>query len=119
MYRHCDWDDWLKRAKLAEASKPRPPKRVMHQGREMDQYPWFDSVPDNLKTKTQLGKLGLRPGGDPVAFVYWRRRRATYYLYDVAQALPKREMSEAQAAALAKAQAAAGAQAPGPLFVWQ
>jgi hypothetical protein len=38
MYRRCAWDDWLERAKLAEASKPRPPqppKRVMHQGREM------------------------------------------------------------------------------------
>jgi DNA polymerase-3 subunit epsilon len=110
MYRHCDWDDWMKRAEQAEASKPRPPqppKRVMHEGREMDQYRWFDQVPEHLKTKTQLGKLGLRPGGDPVAFVYWRRRRATYYLYPVDQAVPKREMSEKQQAALAKAQAAA------------
>jgi DNA polymerase-3 subunit epsilon len=108
-YVRCDWDDWLERARQAEASKPKPPvppKRVMHQGREMDQYQWFDSVPEHLKTKTQLGKLGLKPGGEPVAFIYWRRRKATYYLYDVTQAAPKRQMSEAQAAALAKAQEA-------------
>jgi hypothetical protein len=29
----------------------------------------------HCETKTQLGKLGLKPGGEPVAFVYWRRRR--------------------------------------------
>jgi DNA polymerase-3 subunit epsilon len=73
----------------------------------MDQYAWFDQVPDHLKTKTQLGKLGLKPGGEPVAFIYWRRRDATYYLYDVAEAVPKRTLSTAQQAALAKAQQAA------------
>ena len=75
--------------------------------KNLTHYPWFDQVPEHLKTKTQLGKLGLKPGGEPVAYIHWKRRGVTYYLYDQAQAVPKRQPSEAQRAALAKAQAAA------------
>lgn len=48
--------------------------------------------------------LGLRPGGPVRAEVVWRRGKSWAYLYDVNEAKPKREMSEAQRAALQKAQ---------------
>lgn len=32
-------------------------------------YPWFDQAPPNLKTRAQLAKQGLKPGGDYVWFV--------------------------------------------------
>jgi hypothetical protein len=78
----------------------------MTQREGLIRYAWFDQVPDNLKTKTQLGKMGLKPGGEPVAYIYWRRRDITYYLYEVTQAVPKRQITEAQQAALVKAQEA-------------
>lgn len=66
-------------------------------------YPWFDQVPEGLKTRRQLAELGLRPGGPVVAQVVWRRGKAHADLYDQNAAKPKRAMSEAQAAALQKA----------------
>lgn len=66
-------------------------------------YPWFDVVPENLKTRRQLAELGLRPGGPIVAQVVWRRGKAHADLYDLHAAKPKRQMTEAQAAALQKA----------------
>jgi DNA polymerase III epsilon subunit-like protein len=68
-------------------------------------YPWFDQVPDNLKTRRQLAEQGLRPGGPIVARVVWHRGDRWADLYDRNVAKPKRAMSEAQQAALAKAQA--------------
>lgn len=61
-------------------------------------YPWFDVVPDHLKTRNQLGELGLKPGGPKVAEVVWDRGKKYAYLYDVGQAVAKRPLS-AQAAA--------------------
>ena len=72
-------------------------------------YTKWEDVPDNLKTKTQLGKMGLRPHKDqkPVAIkVGWKRSIPDYELFQVSEAIPKRQMSEAQTAALSKAQAA-------------
>jgi hypothetical protein len=69
-------------------------------------YPWFDQVPENLKTRNQLAEQGLRPGGPVVARVVWRQGKRWADLYDVAEAKPKRQPTEAQLAALAKAQQA-------------
>lgn len=69
----------------------------------MQTYPWFDQVPEHLKTRRQLAELGLRPGGPVVAQVVWRKGEAFANLYDVGTAKPKREMTEAQRAALEKA----------------
>jgi DNA polymerase-3 subunit epsilon len=69
-------------------------------------YPWFDQVPEHLKTRRQLAELGLRPGGSVVAQVVWRRGKAHADLYDLNAAKPKREMTPAQAQALEKAREA-------------
>lgn len=70
---------------------------------KLKQYEWWDSVPPNLKTKTQLAALKLRPIGPPVAYVEWRRKQRIYYLYEMEQTRPSRAPSEAQLAALEKA----------------
>lgn len=69
----------------------------------MDKYRNWDDVPDNLATKTQLGKMGLKPakGQEPVAIK--TGGYDNYDLYDVSQAVPKRKITEAQAAALEQA----------------
>lgn len=72
----------------------------------LPEYPWFDVVPEHLKTRRQLADQGLRPGGPIVARVVWHRGARFANLYDATLAKPKRVMSEAQQAALAKAQAA-------------
>lgn len=66
---------------------------------------WAD-VPERLATKTQLSKLGLKPAPDqePVAYKKsYNRHTADYALYDQDQAIPKREMSDAQRSNLEKA----------------
>lgn len=68
-------------------------------------YPWFDQVPEHLKTRRQLAEQGLRPGGRVVAQVVWKRGQRFAYLYDVNAAKPKRQATPAQLAALEKAQA--------------
>lgn len=74
---------------------------------QLRQFKWFDdpALPATYLTKTQLGKLGLLPG-EPVGFIYNRRRKETYYLYDRNQAQPRPGPTPAQAAALAAAQLA-------------
>jgi DNA polymerase III subunit epsilon len=67
------------------------------------QYAWFDSVPDGLKTKTQLRQMRLVPTGKPKGYVYWKRKRETYYLYDETETRPIREATAKQKEALAKA----------------
>jgi len=55
-------------------------------------YPWR-MAPDGLATKRQLAARGLRPGGAAVAAqVMWQQRRGVgvAYLYQVAEAKPKR-----------------------------
>ncbi|WP_054534001.1 3'-5' exonuclease [Herpetosiphon geysericola] len=73
---------------------------------QLQQFTWFDdpAKPAHYLTKTELAKLGLKPPAEPVAFIYWKKKHTTYYLYDQNLATPKRKPTEAQAAALAKAQ---------------
>lgn len=73
---------------------------------QLQEFSWFDDPrkPKHYLTKTELGRLGLNPPSEPVAFIYWRKKKRTYYLYDQNAATPKRQVTEAQAAALAKAQ---------------
>jgi hypothetical protein len=73
-------------------------------------FPW-QMAPPHLRTRRQLAAEGLRPGGQEIqAQVMWRSGRArrtggirVAYLYDIGRALPKRNPTPAQRAALAKA----------------
>lgn len=56
-------------------------------------FDWFDQAPDNYRTINQLGSLGLKPGGPIVAQVVWDRGRKYARLYDLNQAIPKRQLS--------------------------
>ncbi len=67
---------------------------------------WAD-VPEHYKTKTQLGREGLKPGGEVQALI--STQYGNWNLYDMREALPKRTMTEAQRAALDKAREAAEA----------
>jgi DNA polymerase III subunit epsilon len=87
-------------------SKPKPIVITKELLDRLEQYDWFDSVPENLKTKTQLAEQRLVPTGEPKAFVYWRRKDQYYFLFDVAETREKRQASDKQLAALAKAKAA-------------
>lgn len=75
----------------------------------MEHYTSWDAVPENLKTRTALKKLGLKPkrGAEPAAIKIsvWRSRETLYKLYDMRACVPL-VVSEAQRAALAKAQEA-------------
>ena len=66
----------------------------------MNRYSSWTSVPEGLKTKTQLGRVGLKlaPDQQPVAVIKAGRFPA-HNLYDMAQAIPKRPVSAAQQAA--------------------
>lgn len=68
----------------------------------MDKYKSWADVPDNLKTKKQLSEMGLKPAKDqkPAAIKDGWKRYGPYDLWEVTEAVPKRKMSEAQAAAL-------------------
>jgi len=80
---------------------------------KLGDYTAWANVPDNLKTKTQLGKIGLKPakGQKPAAdfesHFYGKSRPRFYDLYDMSEAVEKRKPSEAQLEALAKAREAA------------
>ena len=64
-------------------------------------YRW---APEHLATVRQLRARGLRPGGQqPVAQILWRHGKRVAYLYDIAKALPKRQATPAQQAAITKA----------------
>jgi DNA polymerase III epsilon subunit-like protein len=73
----------------------------------LETYTAWGKVPDNLKTKTQLSKLGKRlaKGQQPVAKK--TGGKGPFDLYDIAAAIDKRQPTEAQLGALEKAQAAA------------
>jgi hypothetical protein len=67
-------------------------------------YHW---APQGLLTIRQLRAHGLRPGGQPVsAQILWRRGLRVAYLYRADLALPKRQATPAQLAAIDKALAA-------------
>lgn len=69
-------------------------------------FPWFDAIPEELRerwrTRKQLAAEGLRParGAQPIAEVRWRTGWAA--LFDRDQAVPKRQATEAQRAAVAR-----------------
>lgn len=71
----------------------------------MDSYKSWADVPDNLKTKKQLGEMGLKPAKDqkPAAIKAGWKRYGPYDLYEIAEAVPKRKLTEAQAAVLESA----------------
>lgn len=72
-------------------------------------YSRWEDVPDGLKTRTQLGQMGLKPGKEqqPAAIkTHWNYKIPDYDLYDVSLAIPKKPLSEAQKQAIEKAQAA-------------
>jgi hypothetical protein len=67
-------------------------------------YHW---APRHLYTVRQLREHGLRPGGQsPAAQILWRRGLRVAYLYRADLALPKRQATPAQLAALSKAMTA-------------
>jgi hypothetical protein len=64
-------------------------------------YHW---APKHLATIRQLRARGLRPGGQqPAAQILWRKGKRVAYLYHTALALPKRQATPGQLAALTKA----------------
>ena len=66
-------------------------------------YARWEDIPPHLRTRTMLAREGLRParGQQPVATVRNTRHPAQpYALYDMTQAVHKREASTAQRAAL-------------------
>lgn len=68
----------------------------------MNQYSKWEEVPDTLATKTKLNEMGLKPAKDqrPVAIKRGWKSYPDYDLYEIAVAVPKRKLSEAQAQAL-------------------
>ncbi|MET9484782.1 RRQRL motif-containing zinc-binding protein [Streptomyces sp. NPDC006638] len=50
-------------------------------------------APEGLLTRRQLRAAGLRPVGDPVAEIVWRRGRRVAYLYEAATAVPVQPMT--------------------------
>ena len=67
-------------------------------------YHW---APKGLLTIRQLRAQGLRPGGQqPIAQILWRRGLRVAYLYRTDLALPRRQATPAQLAAIGKALAA-------------
>lgn len=61
----------------------------------------WHNVPENLKTKTQLSKMGLKPTGGPTAQIY--SYKDWVFLYDINETEPKRKPTEKQLEALEKA----------------
>ena len=67
-------------------------------------YTWWDQAPDHLKTKTQLGKEGLKPGRLHRAYMDTTKYKGGFYkLFDVNEAVPKRKVSAAQKEVLERA----------------
>ena len=72
----------------------------------MKKYSWWEDVPNGLYSKTALGRMGLKPKGEPVAQVFQRLGRTWIDLYTKDQACPKKPISEKQKEALKKARKA-------------
>jgi hypothetical protein len=79
----------------------------MEMAMSVPDYSWFDQAPAHCKTRNQLAELGLKPGGPCVATVTWKKGQRFAYLYDERSAVPKRVLTDAQRAVLAKARDAA------------
>lgn len=63
----------------------------------------WGEAPGGLATYTQLADQRLRPTGDPVAYLEWRRGERWAHLYDATAVRPIRPMTEQQRTALAAA----------------
>jgi hypothetical protein len=68
----------------------------------MPRYSW-ETAPENLKTETQLKKMGLKSNGEPKACVYSGDYSSVYLLYSVDEATPRRKPTARQLEALQKA----------------
>lgn len=69
-------------------------------------YEWWHNVPEHLKTKTQLNKIGLKPANeDEPEGCILMKATGYYWLYDARTAIHKKKPTPAQRAALAKARA--------------
>jgi hypothetical protein len=66
----------------------------------VSRYTWWPAVPEHLKTQTQLKQAGLKPTGEVKGCVAGRRE--WYWLYDEAEAVSRRQATEAQQRVLAK-----------------
>ncbi|MFC5599404.1 3'-5' exonuclease [Deinococcus cellulosilyticus] len=63
--------------------------------RSLPHYRHWNQVPEDLATKTELGKEGLQPGGAPVATMsHGARNRQPVELFSRSEAVPKRKPSE-------------------------
>lgn len=63
----------------------------------------WSKVPGGYATKTLLSQKGLKPGGPVRATVYQAMNHTNIELFLLSEAIPKKKISEAQAAALKKA----------------
>ena len=88
------------------AAGTRPHQMVTAGG--LIEFAWWPDAPSIYATETQLKQAGLKPGGPAVARVrYGRGRNArSYLLYDGRAAVPRKQVTPAQRAALEKAQRA-------------
>ena len=67
-------------------------------------YTWWEQAPEHLKTKTQLGKEGLKPGPLHRAYMDTTKYKGGFYkLFDENEAVPKRKISAAQRKVLERA----------------
>jgi hypothetical protein len=77
------------------------PDGQRHNGLPTYPYRW---APQGLYTTRQLRARGLRPGGQDIAAqILWRNGRRVAYLYREDLALPKRQATPAQLAAIGRA----------------
>lgn len=81
------------------------PRSVCHSAVK---YTWWEQAPEHLKTKTQLGKEGLKPGPLHRAYMDTTKYKGGFYkLFDEDEAVPKRKVSAAQKEVLERARVAA------------
>ncbi|WP_052947924.1 3'-5' exonuclease [Aneurinibacillus tyrosinisolvens] len=69
---------------------------------ELPKINGWSELPENLKTKTMLSKMGLKPGGEPKARIFLYVNSIWTPLYHLNEAVPKRKSSPEQLEALAK-----------------
>jgi DNA polymerase III epsilon subunit-like protein len=88
--------------RIAKGARPR---QVVTAG-GLIEFDWWPDAPSIYATETQLKRAGLKPGGPAVARVsYGQGRKAvSYLLYDGRAAVPRKEATPAQQAAIEKAQ---------------
>jgi DNA polymerase III epsilon subunit-like protein len=72
----------------------------------LEKYTAWDDIPSNLKTETQLGKMGLKPAPGQTPSAIKTGGYGPYDLYNVDTAVSKAPPSPAQLAALEKAREA-------------